>query len=456
MIVESISGGGANGPITALKISAVQNANLSFSPTSEEPFTVTGGGNDAEFHITKKIVSVTVSNLVGNFAVGDLIEENNNKAIVLAISGSSPTRLAVYQGSAVVSADNWDYGNGNSFQIATVSADTTKTYDTYQTIDLGLDGIFNFDNYNADGTAKDDQKIKLDTSNVFLQTDIFYFPPKEVEAAKQAMMSPNGMPHIYTQFLNVKSSLSDDNLASSYGEAKPQSINRLLGLSNSVVRNIYWMVQNSGSGTQNREELPYHGKVKFNPLLNKYHSRSSLAMDGIRYNFNINSVPVYSNEIRTDLRAWNELNKCRSNYYINRGLYQGWNQCRQLDNSAAISNAAPSKQPGFCSMDNRLIPTKKYELNDRKSAISNQGYGGVDQHCLRGMGHYMGVSFQLHKMNTMGNGVAIGSTPVDMNLTWYDTYNPYYSGKGELSIFSEVERFLVFKNGKAYVQSASY
>ena len=59
-------------------------------------------------------------------------------------------------------------------------------------------------------------------------------------------------------------------------------------------------------------------------------------------------------------------------------------------------------------------------------------------------------------MNTMGNGVAIGSTPVDMNLTWYDTYNPYYSGKGELSIFSEVERFLVFKNGKAYVQSASY
>jgi hypothetical protein len=72
------------------------------------------------------------------------------------------------------------------------------------------------------------------------------------------------------------------------------------------------------------------------------------------------------------------------------------------------------------------------------------------------MAHYMGVNFQLSDVNVMGNGLQVGSTPVDMNLDFVNTYNPYYSGSGTLTLFAEVERRLAFQNGVVILQTASY
>jgi hypothetical protein len=230
----------------------------------------------------------------------------------------------------------------------------------------------------------------------------------------------------------------------------------LIGLSNSTVRNIMWYVYNSG--TQDNDKFPYKGLSKSRlPLLNKYHARSSLSMGGTKYNMNINSVPYYSTQVDDDMRAYTELSKCKGQFYVNKAQYMGWTACRQLDNpTAALSDAAPSKQPGFCDLDDATLATKQYEINERKAGISNQSYEGVNQAWLRGMAHYMGVNFQLSEVNVMGNGLQVGSTPVDMNLDFVNTYNPYYSGSGTLTLFAEVERRLAFQNGVVILQTASY
>ncbi len=53
----------------------------------------------------------------------------------------------------------------------------------------------------------------------------------------------------------------------------------------------------------------------------------------------------------------------------------------------------------------------------------------------------------LSSANVMGNGMAVGSTPVDMNLQMTNTYNPFCSGSGTLTILAELKRRLMFQNG---------
>ena len=48
------------------------------------------------------------------------------------------------------------------------------------------------------------------------------------------------------------------------------------------------------------------------------------------------------------MRFFSELNKCHGSMFVNKGTYQLWNQCRQLDNNgdATLTDNAPSAQPG--------------------------------------------------------------------------------------------------------------
>jgi hypothetical protein len=125
--------------------------------------------------------------------------------------------------------------------------------------------------------------------------------------------------------------------------------------------NLMWYVYNSGN--QSNLKFPYYGKPKIRlPLLNKYHARSSLAMGGNRYNMNINSIPYYSTEVDDDMRAYTELSKCKGVFYVNKAQYMGWTACRQLDNHfATMTDAAPSKQPGFCDFPPQTAGERAYQ-----------------------------------------------------------------------------------------------
>ena len=72
------------------------------------------------------------------------------------------------------------------------------------------------------------------------------------------------------------------------------------------------------------------------------------------------------------------------------------------------------------------------------------------------MACFHGVNFMMSSANVMGNGMQIGSTPVDMNLEMTTTYNPFYSGSGTLTLFAELERRLAFVNGGVVLQTASF
>ena len=447
-----VSGTGSLYPLTLLAEKA-----LVFTPN---------GGTQATVYIVKSRVGIT-STACGNnerYIVGTVFTKHppgDAKAVILEVSSDSNanriTKIGLLVGSFAIVAP------ATEVQIDVPQLAAVEEITAYGNEDsnfnsvsgLCLDPIYNFDTY-ANGAITESQKIKIDTSNVYLQVDIVYYMDGTTETMREKMMTPEGLSHTYTSFINTTSSFVNDNAVASYGQTDTTSENRLIGLSNSTVRNIMWYVYNSGK--QNNDKFPYKEFSKSRlPLLNKYHARSSLSMGGTKYNMNINSVPYYSTQVDDDMRAYTELSKCKGQFYVNKAQYMGWTACRQLDNpTAALSDAAPSKQPGFCDLDDATLATKQYEINERKAGISNQSYEGVNQAWLRGMAHYMGVNFQLSEVNVMGNGLQVGSTPVDMNLDFVNTYNPYYSGSGTLTLFAEVERRLAFQNGVVILQTASY
>lgn len=445
-------------------VDARNSVDFDFKLYEDKAFSYTpSGGTQAVVYPVKTILDVTCTDAPAGkkWSVGDIVQKNaNTQAIVAAVdvdaNENKITQMREYLGT---------FANADALQKngdVTTTCTLTTIDDVEETVatkaGLGLDPLFNFDNYDANGNVLDDAKIKIHTPGVFLQTDILYFMDGSEEEMQQKMMSPEGIPHTYTSFINTTSTISDKNTVTAYGQKQTVQVNRLLGLANSTVRSMMWYLYNTGNHkTDSNAIFPYYEQQKFNPLLNKYHARSSLAMDGIRYNININSIPYYANQCEADLRKWVELSKCHGPFYVNKGQYSGWNQCRSLDNpNYTLSNANPSKQPGFCDLDDATKATAQYEINERKAAICNQSYEGVNQAFLRGMGHYMGISFKTTDKNVMGNGIPIGETPVDMNIEIDNTFDPWYSGECNLTVFSEVERRLAFKNGYVELQTASF
>jgi hypothetical protein len=453
---------GVNGALVKASPVISQNYLLSFLQEREFTYQVDATTTASAIYIIKDTVVVTTeqAGAGARFTVGNFITKNpadaNNAGVVMEVSADADnntiTKIGLILGGFAVE----DIQVGNIPIIKNITAYGNEVSTFQQRSGLCLDPIYNFDDYDNAGNPTNSQKIKIDTPNVFLQTDIIYYMDGTTQSLQQKMMSPEGLSHTYTSFINTTSSIANGNDVTSYGKTDVVSENRLIGLSNSTVRNLMWYVYNSGN--QSNLKFPYYGKPKNRlPLLNKYHARSSLAMGGNRYNMNINSIPYYSTEVDDDMRAYTELSKCKGVFYVNKAQYMGWTACRQLDNqTATMTDAVPSKQPGFCDLDDATKPTLQYQINPRKAGITNQSYEGIDQSWMNGMACYHGVNFMLSSANVMGNGMAVGSTPVDMNLQMTNTYNPFYSGSGTLTIFAELERRLLFQNGGVVLQTASF
>jgi hypothetical protein len=370
----------------------------------------------------------------GNGALAAAVLEDGVAGVIansnLALPRTSTTKMAVKKEDGTAST-------------ATIEVHTG----TMTTVGLGYDPVWSYD-------SQDGEKISVDTPRVMLTTDIIYYMDGRQEQDFKTMNS-SGIKMTYTQFRNVVSSLPDDDGVTAYNQVVTQPYTRQIGFSNEVLRSLHYNIY--PSGTQSKEAFPYYNKNKLNPFLLKYCSRASLNRDGMRWNMQINSVPYYSSQLQTDMRQFRELNKVFGNMFINKGCYQGWNQCRQLDNPQVdLSDAAPSQQAGFTKMDSNVAPTQKYELSDVKSAIANAHWHGVNQHHLRGMNHTNGVSFKLVDANVPGNGIAIGSSALILDWEYDSTYDPSFSGSATLSAYGEVERGFVLKGGQIAVTAASF
>ena len=416
-------------------------------PTDADNFAIDADGGDNKFPVSTGTVVTVVhpTNSQLSFHVKVTADANGKATAVtlpdgvagvtvnnnLALPVTFDDAMEVLKDDGTLSGCTINMGNANK--------QTTQG--------LGYDPIWSYDLISGD-------KINVDTGNVLLTTDLIYYQDGRPEKDMK-LMNGAGIRFLYTQFRNVTSSLTDDDQCAKYGDVDSQPYNRLIGMSNEVVRTIHYNIY--PSGTQKKEQFPYYNKTKRNPLLLKYCSRSSLNQNGFRWNMNINSVPHYSSELQTDMRQFRELQKCFGTMFMNKGTYQAWNQARQLDNpDADLTDADPSLQPGFTVKHYNNQPTAKHELSDVKSAITNQHWHGINQHWLRGMNHVNGVSFKLQPGNFAGNGAHIGSQAVDLNFTYDSTYDPWFSGESTLSLFGEVERMFVLKDGQIQITSASF
>ena len=229
----------AGGLSTCQLASVADNNNMAFNSDYNEPYDVAGG---AKIYVIKN--TLTITNAAGNgaFVVGDVVvdhAEAGNTAVVAAIDGDDrPTSLHVIKGSF---ADGVQLDKLSDATINCTLTAITATNEAFETCGLGLDPLFNFDNNNAS-----DGKVNVDTANVFLATDLIFYMDGKFERDSKQMME-GGITVNYTQFINVKSDLTDEaDSVTDYGQSETQTHNRLIGFSNSVIRNLMFNCYNSG------------------------------------------------------------------------------------------------------------------------------------------------------------------------------------------------------------------
>lgn len=437
------------------------NDNLSLPNGTPEPLKVlkADGKTDsgATLVVASHIYTITTSNGTNNFGPGAglFVEGDADEKIIAYVSevdgNDNPTELYVVDIStfeAGITLEEEGSEGANTFEVATLVGDPVEYTST---TGLGHDPVWSFN-------TVDTGRVNLVTGKVSLATDLVFYLNGKTERDLEVMLR-DGYQIGYTQYIDVLTTLSKEDDITSYGEKVSEEFSRQIGFSNEVLRNLMFAV--SPSGTQNKKQFPYYGKTKLNPLLNKYCSMGSLAMNGIQFQVNVNSVPYYSQAIQTDLRMLSELNKCHGVFYIPKPVYSAWPACRQLDNSSDVNDNDPTLQPGFTTLDDwkddKFKSTLKYEINERKMGVANQLWHGIPQKWALGQGHYNGCSFMFKDDPSIpGNGAIVGNNAVDIRYTHDSTFNPYYGGTARMMLFGEVERVLSIKDGIINVTTAAF
>jgi hypothetical protein len=248
-----------------------------------------GGGTQATVYIVTAKVGITTqqAGAAAKFNVGDIITKNpagNDKAVVLEVSADANDNTITKTGLLVGTFEPVAPATTTAISVGAINKNITAYgYEdsNFKSVSgLCLDPIYDFDTY-ATGANTESQKIKIDTSNVYLQVDIVYYMDGTTGTMREKLITPEFLSHTYTSFINTTSSFVNDNAVASYGQTDTTSENRLIGLSHSTVRNIMWYVYDSGK--RNNDKFPYKEFSKSRlPLLNNYHARSSLSMGGTK------------------------------------------------------------------------------------------------------------------------------------------------------------------------------
>lgn len=413
----------------------------------------TGSNNDAEATIASQIYGsgaapLTTGALVNTFAVGNTIQvtgDATKTAVVLAIAANAPTVIGILTGDWSGLAPNIALTQVSAPANATCNITGAWALANQVRVDAGL-GCVSLAGYDAAGTAK----INIKADKVRMSTDLIFYEDGRMERDAEEMMSGEGLVRVYTQFRNVKSSVTGVNNIDAAGNTKSETV-RLMGLSNEVMRSL--LIQDFPSGTQSIATQENYNVAKKNPLLLDYCSRDSLVEDGVELQVIINSVPRYPAPIDFGPHFFTELAEVfQAPMYVPHGAYNGASSCKQRDTQALTDN---SSQPGFQTLDSQAAQTNRYEINDIKAGIANQNFEGINQKYLRGFLKYYGLSFKKMPGNFQGNGIACGAQAIEVNYNYQHTQNAYYSGQSNLNMYAEVERLFQLKQGKVSVTNAS-
>lgn len=265
------------------KIFVASSENLKYQITQD------GADDNARCRVNTNVYSVTCNNLNGQFVVGDVVRtaaQADSTAVVLEVDDNKLTFLDLLDG---------DWAVGDTIQKVsdptTVNCEITNITASpggiLEDAGLGPSGLQSYDNVSGGKIDTVDDKCRL-------ITDLIFYEDNTVENDMKQMLN-GGMTKIYTQFVNINSSIDGEDVAD-YGSSSKVETTRLIGFSNEVLRSL--IVQNYCSGTQNDSKFKYEGMTKKNPLMLDYHRRSSLATDGTQLQVTINSLPRYPSPLR--------------------------------------------------------------------------------------------------------------------------------------------------------------
>jgi hypothetical protein len=156
------------------------------------------GATQATLYIVKSTV-ITNTQIIGGGTqaeVGDLITKDpaaNEKAMVLEVSANAQNNRITKIGLLV-----GNFADGDDILVDGEDCEFTAYGNVVSNFQLNaglcLDPIHNFDEY-VNGAVAETHKIKIDTSNVYLQVDIVYYMDGTTETMREKMMTPEGLSH---------------------------------------------------------------------------------------------------------------------------------------------------------------------------------------------------------------------------------------------------------------------
>jgi hypothetical protein len=283
--------------------------------------------------------------------------------------------------------------------------------------------------------------VVLDTDNVQFIADHLYFDADLMNSILQKTQGKSGLNVPYGDYNLVKTQFTspgaianpgNTTLDNSVGQIKQFNI----GMSGLSVRYMLMMVQNQGIN----EAPPVFGSGELGAqqrIFGKYGSSGPIATDKEKLQLVINNVNYFQKELDTPSRFYNELEDVFGEPpSIPWGLYTNEQNYYQDAKSVLTGVRTTSRIHGVSGT----------------SIVRNDGEYNVNlPRVLLGGGlNYKGVNFSFAHNNSVGSGMRINETPVEITYTYPWTYTDS-AGSRLLRIYSCVERVMSIHNGQITV-----
>jgi hypothetical protein len=270
----------------------------------------------------------------------------------------------------------------------------------------------------------------VDTAKVKFCADLLFWDSKEdelnvMDALAKEMNSGDGITFAYDDYVSVQSAIPQVTGGQpAAGTKVQQTIVRQLGFKGQTLRHLIIKLANLSTTAT----IPGGGGGGGNFLLGKYNGIASQGVLSVQ--IRVNERPYYPIPVASESRHYQELSEVFGMpIHLASGQYT-------FDNSVLEEGATQYN----------------VDVNNQQMGGINHTMNGHAQSVLNGTSQVLGCNFAKTRQNIPGDGILIGTAPVEITLR-YDRTNQNY-GPLTMYAFGAVERSFQLKNGIVHVSGA--
>ncbi len=256
----------------------------------------------------------------------------------------------------------------------------------------------------------------IDTTSCKLLLDLVYYDDKPNQPSPMARIEAQlqkGIEMVYTDYVHLEEFLPELGA----GAATPLDQNKIirLGLDSQIVRNILIATPKQGDYSS---AIP---SAMSNLILGDYNSRASQGKTTLQVK--VNNRNIFVNALDMDAKLWNELS--------------------QVYGTPVKSNIGLTSFVG-------QVGGANFALDANQCAFpTDKLYAGHNESSLCGSLGYLGVNLSRTYDNIVSAGIAVGKSPVEIDLTYQRTAENFE--KVRLLLWTENERVMLIRNGTIFV-----